>query len=118
MTRLVLIVASVMALALASGASAAPPPNCCDDPFNQFVITRVLPNGNEVKLGLYSLEAGYTTDQVVRREVYVFACSQRLNNPAWVVVVYGPIDPPATFYTDGDRIWDSRYNYEPSLCTG
>lgn len=111
MRRLFTVAALAAALAVPAVPAAAPNPNCCSDPYNQFVVTRVLPNLNEVTLAVYSLDAGYTSDQVIRQAVYEFARTERLNNPAWVVVIYGPIDPPQTFYTNGDRIWDSRYNY-------
>src|SRR3990167_273328 len=98
------------ALVLAAPVAAAPNTNCCSDPFNQFVATRILPNGNEVTLAVYSLEAGYTNDQAVRETVFAFVRAERVNNPAWVIVIYGPVDPPFTFYTNDDRIWDSRVN--------
>ena len=108
MKRIIAVVFA--ALVLAAPAAAAPNQNCCTDPFNQFVATRILPNGNEVTLAVYSLEAGYTTDQAVRETVFAFVRAERVNNPAWVIVIYGPVDPPFTFYTDDDRIWDSRFN--------
>jgi opacity protein-like surface antigen len=105
----ILLVSIIAALALtATPVQAAPNPNCCSDPYNQFVATRILPNGNEVTLAVYSLEAGYTTDQAIRATVLAFVRQERINNPAWVIVIYGPIDPPSTFYTNGDRVWDSR----------
>jgi hypothetical protein len=117
MKRLLLVAAIVLAV-FAASASAAPNTNCCTNPYLQFVITRLLPNQNEITLATYSVEEGYTSDQVVRQQVYLFACSTRLNNPAWVVIVYGPVDPPFTFYTNGDRIWDSRVSFVPSACSG
>ena len=100
------------ALALAAPVAAAPDPADLVgvDPFNAFVATRILPNSNEKVLAVYTLEAGYTTDQAVRETVFAFVRAERVNNPAWVIVIYGPVDPPFTFYTNDDRIWDSRLN--------
>jgi len=98
------------ALVLAAPVAAAPNTNCCSDPFNQFVATRILPNGNEVTLDVFQLEEGWTTSTVVREVVLSSVRQERVNNPAWVIVVYGPVDPPFTFYTNDDRIWDSRLN--------
>jgi len=97
-------------LALPATTVAAPDPGDLVgvDPFNAFVATRILPNGNEKVLAVYTLEAGYTTDAVIRAAVLAFVRAERVNNPAWVIVIYGPVDPPFTFYTNGDRVWDSR----------
>lgn len=111
MKRLAALVAALaVALVLASPVSSAPSPGDLSgvDPFSTFVVTRILPNGNERVLATATLEDGWTTSTVIREVVLSAARQQRINNPAWVIVIYGPIDPPFTWYTNGDRVWDSR----------
>jgi hypothetical protein len=78
------------------------------DPFNSFVITRILPNQRENVLATMTLEDGWTTSTVVRETALQAARQNRTNNPAWVIIIYGPVDPPFTFWTNQDRVWDSR----------
>jgi hypothetical protein len=77
------------------------------DPYKGFVLTRILPNQREVVLAQAEIteEQG---DEIIRQIALEAGRQNRTNNPAWVLVVYGPIDPPSTFYTNGDRVWDSR----------
>lgn len=107
MKRILVLIA--LALALAVPAQAAPDPDDLAgvDPYTTFVVARILPNGSERVLGTASLEDGYTTDQIVREAVLVASRQNRINNPSWRIVIYGPIDPPQLWYTDGDRVWDS-----------
>lgn len=81
-------------------------PNPVPNPDLTFVVTRILPNGRETTLATYSLEAGFTTDQVIRATVLQFARAERVNNPAWVIVIYGPSNGGP--HTNDDRVWDSR----------
>lgn len=103
-----LITALVVALALLSPtASAAPDADATIDPYTTFAVYRVLPNQRETLL--FSASMSETDGDAVIRSVAQQAARQnRTNNPAWVIVIYGPIDPPQTWYTNGDRIWDSR----------
>jgi hypothetical protein len=107
------VAATVLALALAVPvAQAAPDPADQGlvgvDPFNSFVVTRILPNQRETVLAALPLEEGWTTSTVVREVALQAARQQRTNNPAWVIIIYGPVDPPFTFWTNQDRVWDSR----------
>lgn len=81
-------------------------PDPVPNPERTFVVTRILPNKRETTLSTSSLDAGYTTDQVIRATILQFARAERLNNPAWVIVIYGPTDGGP--HTNDDRIWDSR----------
>lgn len=109
-----LIVAALAALTLVPAGFAAPDPNDNllegADPFNSFVVTRILPNQREVALAVLPLADGWTTSTVVRDVTLQAARQNRTNNPSWTIVVYGPIDPPLTFWTNDDRVWDSRVN--------
>lgn len=108
MFRIALIAFAIFGL-LAVPATAAPNPDDLVgvDPYTTFVVTRILPNQREVVLATASVDAGYTSDQVIRETVQAAARQNRTNNPSWRIVIYGPIDPPSTFWTNGDRIWDS-----------
>lgn len=81
-------------------------PNPVANPDRTFVATRILPNQRETTLSTFSLDAGYTTDQVIRETTLQFVRTERVNNPAWVIVVYGPTDGGP--HTNDDRVWDSR----------
>lgn len=110
MKRLLLIGIAAFAI-LAPTAQAAPDPADLAgvNPYTTFVVTRILPNQRETILTTYDWQDGtLTAEQVIRQAAFAFVRTTRINNPAWVIVIYGPIDPPSTFYTNGDRIWDSR----------
>ena len=103
-----LLAALFAALALAAPVAAAPDPGDLEgvDPYTTFVITRILPNGNEKVLATASV-TDWEQEQLVRAVAIGAAQQNRTNNPSWRIVIYGPIDPPSTFWTDDDRIWDS-----------
>jgi hypothetical protein len=105
-----ILAALVVTLALAAPVAASPDPADLVgvDPYTTFVVTRILPNQREVLLDTFSVDDGFTNEQVIRATVVGFVRTERVNNPAWVIVIYGPIDLPSSFYTNGDRIWDSR----------
>ena len=96
------------ALVLASPVAAAPDPDDLVgvDPYTTFVITRILPNQREIVLDTASI-TDWDSEQLIRATALGAARQNRTNNPSWRIVIYGPIDPPSTFYTNGDRIWDS-----------
>lgn len=77
------------------------------DPYTHYLATRILPNGNEQVLDSFEVTSWDDQEQVIRQVTFDYARLQRINNPAWRIVIYGPIDPPATAYTDDDRIWGS-----------
>lgn len=110
MRRIALAFVAVAALAVASPAVAAPDP---DDlvgvnPQTHFVACRILPNQREIVLQTYDWNDGaLSTEQAIRQTILSFARTQRVNNPSWRIVIYGPIDPPSTFWTNDDRVWDS-----------
>jgi hypothetical protein len=84
----------------------APPVTAGIDPLVTFVVTRILPNQRETILGTASITET-DKDAVVRATAQAAARQNRTNNPSWRIVIYGPIDPPATWYTNDDRVWDS-----------
>jgi hypothetical protein len=96
-----------LALALVAPVQAAPDVDPTVDPFNSFLVTRILPNQRETTLAVFELEEGWTTSTVIREVALAAARQNRTNNPSWRIVIYGPIDPPLTWYTNGDRVWDS-----------
>lgn len=102
-----ILAVAALALALVAPVQAAPDVDASIDPYTTFVVTRVLPNGREATLGTATLEDGATSDQVVRQVALTAARQNRTNNPSWRIIIYGPIDPPSTWYTNDDRIWDS-----------
>lgn len=75
------------------------------DPSRTFVVTRVQPNLREPILATATVDET-NTDAIRRAATQAAARQQRVNNPAWVIVIYGPTN--GAFYTDDDRIWDSR----------
>lgn len=103
-----ILAALAAALILAVPATAAPDSDDLVgvDPYTTFVVTRILPNQREVVLGTASVE-DWDAEQLIRATALAAARQNRTNNPSWRIVIYGPIDPPFTFYTNGDRIWDS-----------
>lgn len=105
MKRLLVIV--LAALALSAQATAAPPPGSEFDPYTHYLLTRVLPNGNEVILDGFEVTSWDSQEQLIRAVAFEAARQQRTNNPSWTLVMYGPIDPPSTYWTDDDRIWTS-----------
>ena len=105
--RLILI-AFVAALALVGPVAAAPDPADLVgvDPYTTFVVTRILPNQREIVLDTASV-TDWDSEQLIRATALEAARQNRTNNPSWRIVIYGPIDPPSTFWTNDDRIWDS-----------
>jgi hypothetical protein len=91
----------------------APNPNDNDlngvDPTTNFVVTRILPNGSERVLASATVTDA-TQEQVIRQTAFLAARQNRTNNPSWRIVIYGPVDPPSTFWTNDDRVWDSATN--------
>lgn len=75
------------------------------DPTKTFVVTRVQPNLREPILATATIDET-NPDAIRRTTAQEAARQQRTNNPAWVIVIYGPTD--GAFYTNDDRIWDSR----------
>jgi hypothetical protein len=84
-----------------------PPLNRPEDPFTTFLVTRQLPNGNELFLAAYSIADDFGNEQAIRALTYQYVDQQKVNNPAWRILLYGPIDPPSTYWTADDIIWNS-----------
>ena len=109
------VAAFVVALAFAGSAVAVPevfggnPPQVAHDPFTTFLVTRQLPNGNELFLDAFTVDDinNLTSEQAVRRLVEQYVSQQKTNNPAWRILLYGPIDPPSTYWTADDIVWNS-----------
>lgn len=103
----VLFTALVLAVPTAGAAPSQSDPDLAGvDPFATFVVTRILPNGNERVLGTAAIES-VEQEQLIRSVALAAGRQNRTNNPSWRIVIYGPIDLPSTWYTDDDRIWDS-----------
>jgi hypothetical protein len=100
------IAAAVVVLALAGGALALPPPNTNADPTLNFLVTRILPNGNEIVLDTFAWTGSQADEERIRQLALSFGRLNRTNNPAWHVVVYGPTD--GAYWTEDDRVWSSR----------
>lgn len=84
------------------------PPSGISSPTRRFVLTR-LDGGVETTVAISSLlPNGFTSDQSVRAAMYETARATRLANPANVYLLYSPC--AGAYYTNGDRIWDSRLN--------
>lgn len=86
----------------------APPVQQGVDPTLNYLVARIRPNGAETVLGTIDASGGLTAEQVARQATFQAAQQQRINNPSWRVVIYGPTD--SGWYTDDDRIWDSAIN--------
>lgn len=80
------------------------------DARTNYTVARIRPNGQETILGTRTVTDDLTVEQVQREATFQLADQQRINNPSWRVVIYGPVDPPSTWYTNDDRIWDSAIN--------
>lgn len=72
-------------------------------------MVRVLPNGNLTTLSTFDVGDGsLTQEQVIRATTFQYADTQRINNAAWRIVIYGPTNGGP--YTIDDVIWDSAVN--------
>jgi hypothetical protein len=110
MKRILALATVVVALALAGPSPAAPPPGITADPFTNYLLVRVLPNGTEKELVAFEVTSWDSQEQLIRTVAFQAAQQERTNNPSWRLIMYGPIDPPLTYWTDDDRIWDSAVN--------
>jgi hypothetical protein len=107
----------VSALVLAGGAVVAPaapevfggnpPTGLPYDPYQTYLVTRQLPNGNELFLEAFTVSADWGNQQAIRAVTLDYVDQQKTNNPAWRILLYGPIDPPLTYWTADDIIWNS-----------
>lgn len=109
MKKIITTLVAIAALAVASPAVAAPPPTTAD-PFTNYLVTRVLPNKSEVVLDTFLVTSWDSQEQAIRAATFQYVNLQRTNNPSWRIVMYGPVDPPFTYWTNDDRIWDSATN--------
>lgn len=100
------IIALFAALVLVPATVAAPPPGVTADPTTNYVLTRVLPNGNEKDLATFQV-TDWEQSTLIREVALQAARQNRVNNPSWRLILYGPVDPPVTYWTDDDRVWDS-----------
>ena len=97
--------------AFTGGAVAVPevfggnPPAGVADPEHTFLVTRQLPNENELLLNTFTTDSGYTNDQAIRDATYTYSKLQRTNNPSWRIIIYGPTN--GGYYTADDIIWNS-----------
>lgn len=107
MKKVISLVLVFLALVLAAPAVAAPEPGITADPFTNYLLVRVLPNGREVEVATFAVTSWDSQEQLIRATAFQAARQQRTNNPSWVLIMYGPIDPPLTYWTDDDRIWTS-----------
>ena len=106
----VFLIAAIAASIAAPGSAVAAPPQTTADPFTNYLVTRVLPNKNEIVLATFAVTSWDSQEQAIRAATFQYVDQQRLNNPSWRIVMYGPIDPPETYWTNDDRIWDSAVN--------
>lgn len=108
MLRSLAVLAVLVALvAFAPAAPAAPEPGITASPFTNYLLVRVLPNGREVTLATFAVTSWDSQEQLIRATAFAAAGQNRTNNPSWRLIMYGPIDPPGTYWTDDDRVWDS-----------
>jgi hypothetical protein len=74
-------------------------------PERRFIVTR-LEGGVETNvISSTPLPNNYTTDSAVRPGVMQNARDYLIANPG-VYIIYGPTN--GGYWTDGDRVWDSR----------
>lgn len=78
-------------------------------PERRFIVTQYdEATGTETNIiNSNPLPANYTTDQAIRPGFMDNAQQYLIDNPG-VYFVYGPTN--GGYWTDGDRVWDSRYN--------
>jgi hypothetical protein len=85
-----------------------PPPSGISSPTRRFALTSLnVGTGVETTVATSSLlPNGYTSDQAIRATTLTNARSLKAANPSVVYILYGPVN--SGYYTNGDRIWDSR----------
>lgn len=84
------------------------PPAGITSPTRRFCITSLnVGTGVETTVATSTLlPNGYTTDISLRPTVMTQVHDLRTANPGIVYILYSP--PNSGYYTDGDRVWDSR----------
>lgn len=80
-------------------------PSPTTNPEHTFVLTRQLPNGRETTLGTWTEDGTFTNEQLIRDIAAQASTQQRINNPAWVLFLYGPTNGGP--HTNDDRIWST-----------
>lgn len=74
-------------------------------PQNEYLIVRLLPNGQEIVLDRFSIVSQEEDNQAVVALAADAARRHRTNNPAWRILIYGPSNTDT--WTRDDVIWDS-----------
>ena len=82
-----------------------PPQGLAYIPGQTFLVTRQLPNGNELEIGHFVQAADYSNQQAIRDVTYLFVNERKTNNPAWRILLYGPTN--GGYWTADDIIWNS-----------
>lgn len=84
-----------------------PPPAGITFPTRRFVVTQLdeATGVETVVIQSTPLPNNFTTDQAVRPGLMANARDYLAANPG-VYIIYGPTN--SGYYTDGDRVWDSR----------
>jgi hypothetical protein len=85
-----------------------PPPSGIASPTRRFALTSLnVGTGVETTVAISTLlPTNFTSDQAIRATTLANARSLKATNPGVVYILYGPVN--SGYYTDGDRIWDSR----------
>lgn len=84
------------------------PPQPVSSPHRRFVVTRIDAGVETNVISTTPLPAGYTTDQVVRRQCGDNIAAYLAANPGVILRVYGPTNAANQDHSDADCIWDSR----------
>lgn len=88
----------------------APQPGVAN-PQRRFIITRLDGNVETNVIASNPLGPNYTSDQVIRAGTIDNAQQYLADNPGVIIFIYSPTD--GAYWTDGDRVWDSRYQGYP-----
>lgn len=74
-------------------------------PETEFLVVRRLPNGQDRELARFTWTGTSEDDARVRAIAFEAARQNRTNNPAWLILIFGPAN--GTTWTDDDIVWSS-----------
>ena len=95
----------VLAALITASAFALP---AAASPETEFLVVRRLPNGNDIVLARFDWTGTSEDDARVRAIALDAARQNRTNNPAWLILIFGPTN--GGDWTDDDIVWSSAHD--------
>lgn len=80
-------------------------PPVAASPETEFLVVRRLSNGRDIELARFAWTGTVEDDARVRAIAFEAARQNRTNNPAWLILIFGPANGPT--WTDDDIVWSS-----------